>query len=332
MGMALAGSPFLRVALASQLYASALVLSRATTPSSSVIASANLPALIAFTPCPYWGSSGLTGALVRAPSPPPPPPPPAAVARFGTASANISKTSTAAMIVLMVGSSFAKKLAGGSKRSRCEAARAAAPRGVVLTQPSPRGCVPQLEPPRTLSGCRRPRRTPADGPFSAACTLELRHARAGTILILLGGSPAHSTRTLHHAVADDGHRPLARDHVPSLGRGDALDDRAPRPLGQLTAGTREGHRGDRLALGAIGARPDGGIHPIECHEASAAIADRHADLDLDLSGLVHRRLHDLIGFRERERHVPSPLLVVDRASPVYSAVVPPSITSSLPVT
>jgi hypothetical protein len=29
-------------------------------------------------------------------------------------------------------------------------------RGVVLTQPSPRGCAPQLERPRTLSGCRPP--------------------------------------------------------------------------------------------------------------------------------------------------------------------------------
>src|SRR5256885_16019745 len=108
------------------------------------------------------------------------------------------------MIVLMVGSSFAKKLAGGSKGSRCGAARAAAPRGVVLTQPSPRGCVPQLEPPRTLSGCRRPRRTPADGPFSAACPLELRPPPAGTILTLLAGSPAHPTRTLHPAVPHDG--------------------------------------------------------------------------------------------------------------------------------
>src|SRR5439155_22669557 len=130
----------------------------------------------------------------------------------------------------LVATSFTSQIARGTGRSCFEAARAAAPGREVLRQPSPRGCVPQLEPPRTLRVCPRPRRTPADGPFSAACTLELRHARAGTILILLGGSPAHSTRTLHHAVADDGHRPLARDHVPALGRGDALDDRAPRPL------------------------------------------------------------------------------------------------------
>ena len=42
--------------------------------------------------------------------------------------------------------------AGRREGSRCEAASAAAPRGVDLTQPSPRGCAPQLERPRTLTG------------------------------------------------------------------------------------------------------------------------------------------------------------------------------------
>ncbi len=44
-----------------------------------------------------------------------------------------------------------KALAGGSKRSRCEASPEGCMRGIVLTQPSPRGCAPQLELPRTLS-------------------------------------------------------------------------------------------------------------------------------------------------------------------------------------
>src|SRR3989442_15751539 len=41
------------------------------------------------------------------------------------------------------------------------------PRGVVLTQPSPRGCAPQLELPRTLRGAAA-LANEADGPFSAA--------------------------------------------------------------------------------------------------------------------------------------------------------------------
>src|SRR4030095_2514071 len=47
-----------------------------------------------------------------------------------------------------------------------------------------------------------------------------------------------------------------------------------------------------------------------------------ADLDVHLLGLGHGRLHDPVGFSECQSHV---------WPPVYSAVVPPSMTSSLPV-
>src|SRR5712692_4512699 len=131
---------------------------------------------------------------------------------------------------------------------------------------------------------------------------ELRDGRARNVLVLLGGPATHTARALDHAVANDGHRALARDHVPTFSRDDALDDGSARALGQLATGPREGGRGDGLALGAVDTAPDGAVHAIERHQAPAGVAHRHADLDVHLPRLGQRRLHDLVGFCERQSH------------------------------
>src|SRR5204863_2997045 len=102
----------------------------------------------------------------------------------------------------------------------------------------------------------------------ARLPLDLRHARPRAVLVLLGGAAADAAGAFDDAVADDGHRALADDHVPALGRGDALDDRAPGALLELAAGAPERDRGDGLPLGAIGAGPDGAIHAVEGDEAA----------------------------------------------------------------
>src|SRR4029450_4911067 len=159
---------------------------------------------------------------------------------------------------------------------------------------------------------------------------EFSHSGARAVFVLLRGAAADAAGAVDHAVADDGKGALARDHVSAFGGGDALDDRASRALGQLTAGTREGGRGDRLALRTVGAGPQRAVHAIEGDQASAGVAHRHADPDVALLGFGQRPLHDLIGFRERQ-HLSSLGYIVS-VSRAYSAVVPPSITSSLPVT
>ncbi len=62
---------------------------------------------------------------------------------------------------------------------------------------------------------------------------ELRDGRFRNVLVLLGGPATDAARAVDHAVADDRHRALARDHVAALGRDDALDDGTAGPLGQL---------------------------------------------------------------------------------------------------
>ena len=70
--------------------------------------------------------------------------------------------------------------------------------------------------------------------------LELRDACAGTVLVLLGRAAPYPARAFQHPAPEDRHRALARDHVPALGRDDALDDRTPArsassPLGRAKA-------------------------------------------------------------------------------------------------
>src|SRR5215813_3343550 len=157
-----------------------------------------------------------------------------------------------------------------------------------------------------ITAPRIPQRPDADGAL-ACLTLELRHSRMGAVLVLLGGAATGPARAFHQAVPDDGHRALARDHVPALGGHDALDDRIARPLGELAAGPAERDGGDGLALGAVGAGPYGAIHAIERHQAPARVADGHADPDVHLPRLVDCALHDPVRLCERERHVKPPV-------------------------
>src|SRR5262249_30912887 len=166
-------------------------------------------------------------------------------------------------------------------------------------------------------GGGRPRGSPPPpdgGPRPAsrsACSLALRHARSRAVLVLLGGTAARAAGALDHAVADDGHRALTRDHVPALGGHDSLHDGIACALRQLPAGPPEGDGGDGLALGPVGARPDGAVHAVEGDEPPACVAHRHADLDVELAGLVDGPLHNPVRFSEGERHGKPPLVWVN---------------------
>src|SRR5262249_35020824 len=151
--------------------------------------------------------------------------------------------------------------------------------------------------------------------------LELRDGRFRDVLVLLRGAAADPASALDHAVPDDRHGAHARDHVAAGMRDDALDDWAPGALLQFAAGPSEPGRGDGLALRAVDRAPDGAVHAVERHQAAAGVTDRRAHLDVHLLGLGDGRLHDAIGFGQCQCH----------GSPSYSAVVPPSMTSSLPV-
>src|SRR5438105_7178621 len=59
---------------------------------------------------------------------------------------------------------------------------------------------------------------------STPYALQPCHASAGTVLILLGRAAANPAGAFHDTIADDRHRALTGDHVPTLGCGDATDD------------------------------------------------------------------------------------------------------------
>src|SRR5262245_61668796 len=91
-------------------------------------------------------------------------------------------------------------------------------------------------------------------------TSKLGNAGDGAVLVLLGGPAANAAAAFRDTVPDDRHRALARDHVPTLGRHDALDDRTRGALHELAARPGEGHRRNGLALGTVDARPDRAVH------------------------------------------------------------------------
>src|SRR2546429_687987 len=81
------------------------------------------------------------------------------------------------------------------------------------------------------------------------------------------------------AVVDERQGARARDHGTALGRYDARNVRAPGAFMHPPARPREGDGRDRLALRAVGARPERAVHAIEGHEAAPGVAHSHADLD-----------------------------------------------------
>src|SRR5439155_26162102 len=107
--------------------------------------------------------------------------------------------------------------------------------------------------------------------------LELRHPGAGAVFVLLRCSSSDAARAFQHAIADDRHGALAGNHVPAFGRDDALDDRAPRALGQLTTRPREASRSDGFALAAVDAAPDRTDHAIERDQPPAGDTARDPD-------------------------------------------------------
>src|SRR3989440_11387376 len=175
------------------------------------------------------------------------------------------------------------------------------PRSTSLVRPSwPEPTLPSFTHRLRISCCNSSTVCPVSASFMAAVGSELGHARARAVLILLRGAAADAARAVDDAVADDRHRALAGDHVAALGGGDALDDRGAGALLQLTARPREGSRRDRLPLRAVGARPQRAIHAVERDQASAGVAHRDADLDVQLFGAGERALYDLVGFRESQ--------------------------------
>src|SRR5216684_3268384 len=141
-----------------------------------------------------------------------------------------------------------------------------------------------------------------------ACRLQLRDAGAGAVLILLRGAAADPAGAFDDAVAEDRYRALAHDHLATRGGRDAAWGRLVGARRHLAAGAAKRRRGDRLALAAIGARPDRVVHALQRDEAPAAVAHRGADLDVEISRLCQRAGKDAIGFFQCETHRFSPLV------------------------
>jgi len=101
------------------------------------------------------------------------------------------------------------------------------------------------------------------------------------------------------AVANDRQSALAHDHVATRGGGNATRGGLVGALGQLAARTAERSRGERFALAAIGARPNGIVHPLKGDQPPAAIADCGADFDVELLRLGQGAPNDAICFFQR---------------------------------
>jgi hypothetical protein len=67
-------------------------------------------------------------------------------------------------------------------------------------------------------------------------------------------------------------------------------------------GSAEGRRCDGLALAAVHTRPDGVVHALKRDQATAGVADRGTDADVEFPGLRHCAFRDAAGFFQRETH------------------------------
>src|SRR5207248_4475637 len=83
-------------------------------------------------------------------------------------------------------------------------------------------------------------------------------------------------------------------HVPAGRRGSPARGGLVGPFGHLAARPPESRRGDCFSLTAIGARPDGIVHALQCDQPAAAVADRGADLDVELLRLGQGAANDAI--------------------------------------
>src|SRR5438309_3926136 len=112
--------------------------------------------------------------------------------------------------------------------------------------------------------------------------LQLRDASPGAVFVLLRSAAADPTSALDDAVADDRDRALAHDHVPARRCRNPARSGLVGALGHLAARPTEGRRGHGFALAPIGARPDRVVHALQSHQPAAAVANRGADLDVEL--------------------------------------------------
>jgi len=111
---------------------------------------------------------------------------------------------------------------------------------------------------------------------------QLGDAGGGAVFVLLSGAAADTAGAIDDAIAYDRNRPLAHDYMAALRRGNAPRRWLVGALRHLAAWTAERSRGNGLALDRIGARPYRIVHALKCDRAAAAIADRGADLDVQL--------------------------------------------------
>src|SRR6266571_9121780 len=139
--------------------------------------------------------------------------------------------------------------------------------------------------------------------FTQYAPLQPCHTSAGTVLILLRCATANPTGAFHDAIADDRHRALTGDHMPTLGGGDATDDGRVGALLQLAARASKAHRRHGLALRTINAAPDGAIHAVESDQTPAGITDRHTDFDVHFLRLGDSTRHNFVGFIKSESHM-----------------------------
>src|SRR5579884_866508 len=132
-------------------------------------------------------------------------------------------------------------------------------------------------------------------------------AGAGAVFVFLRGAAADAAGADDDAVADDRQPALTHDHVPALGGGDAARGRVVGARGQLAARPAERGRGDRLALAAVDPGPDRIVHAAEGDQPAAGVADRDADLDVELARLGDGAGNDAVGFVERQTHAHPPV-------------------------
>ena len=105
---------------------------------------------------------------------------------------------------------------------------------------------------------------------------------SGTIFILLSGSSAAADGSNQLAIFVHRHPTLSREH-PAAHPGDySLYDRGVRLQG--STGPVEAGRGRGLTLGHKGAYGDRPVHAAKCHEISANITHRDAELDTQFVG------------------------------------------------
>src|SRR5271165_1895329 len=173
----------------------------------------------------------------------------------------------------------------------------------------------------TESSTRSRSAPPLCRPENFTEVLQLRDAGAGAVFVLLSGAAAYAAGTLDDAIADDRNRSLPHDHMAALRHGNPARRCLVGALFHLAAWTAECSRGDGLSLACIGACPYRVVHALKRNRPAAGIADRGADLDVQLLCFCQGAPKDAIGFFQGETHrsFPPPVTLMFARRRDYSA-------------